>query len=214
MVDIHSIPIELTQMLKTNPRNSENINELLQEQEVSFAKRIESLYERTDLRKIAHAVFYTFKRSLRMVTWQDIHNEAIIRLVISLQEGRFKGDSKLTYYFKKICWNYCSELLSKDKPVDEERWVGDWLFDPEQVVFSEEIETIVLKLLDQQSKNCKKIFELLFYYPKAWEMSDIANELNLSGSRSAITTYSRCKKKFIKAIEDNDRLRKLLKSYL
>ena len=177
-------------------------------------QEIEFLYKRPDLRKVAYKVFRDYSKNLKYITWEDIYNEALTRLIVNLKKGSFKENAKLSYYFERICRNYCQELIRKTKPIDEEQLYGNWHINPEKLIFDKEVEELLEKILEQQSQNCKKIFEFLFYYPKAWEMSDIADELKLSNSRTAITTYYRCKKKLIQQIEQNEMLRKLLKSYL
>ena len=200
--------------LKASESNTADNNTGKQIIEDIDTQKIEFLYTRTDLRKVATNTYYSFRQNLKHISWEDVYNEALIRLIISLQKGNFRGEAKLSYYFEKICRNYCQELLRKAKPIDREKLDENWFINPEKLIFDKEIENLLESILKQQSKNCKKIFEFLFYYPKAWEMSDIADELNLSNSRSAITTYYRCKKKLIQQIEKNETLRKLLKSYL
>ncbi len=192
----------------------DEIVELIRKNELSMSKTIESLYWRSDLRKIAFKIFRLYQRNLDYLSWEDVYFESLIRLVISMQQGRFEQRSKVSSYYKQICRNYCSELVRKNRAVQQEDEENSWVVNPERLVISDEIAEVLRTLLQQQSEKCLKMFELLFFYPKAWEMTDIAREVGLNGARSAITTYHRCKKKLIAQIEDNVQLKQLLQSYL
>lgn len=195
-----------------NGISDEEVIRLIKENEASLARAIEGIYLRKDLRKTAFSVFQKYKNTLALFEWEDIFGESIIRMVLSVLYNKFRSDSGLNTFFSSICNNYCKELIRKNEkrtPLE-----SDWTMDPEQLVFDEEIETLLKNVLEQQTDQCKKIYKYLFFYSKAWSMEDIAEELGLGGSRSAITTYYRCKQKLIAYIDKNERLSYLIKSYL
>ncbi len=198
------------------PRKSavrdKQIVDLIQGDHDSMIQGMELLYMRNDLQRIAFRVYEKYGARLNDVSWQDLFCESIVRLVNSIQLGRFRGTSKLSSYFAKICSNCCSEFVRKRQGLSSVKY--EEVIHPDKGFASEELKGILQVIMDQQDSRCRKIFELLFFASEPWQMEDIARETGLNGSRSAITTYYRCKKKLIAFIEKQPELAALIKSYL
>jgi DNA-directed RNA polymerase specialized sigma subunit len=90
----------------------------------------------------------------------------------------------------------------------------DWIINPEQIVFNEEVEKKLKAIIKEQSEQCQQFFRYLFFYSESWSMTDIARELGLSNADTAKASYYRCKKRLIKFIEERPGLGDWLKSFL
>ncbi len=180
--------------------------------EEALSEAMACCYQRVDLQKVAYRTFERYRRNLRLFEWEDIFLESIQRMMKSLQRKQFEGRSKLATYFGGICQNYCNELVRKSNTKLEQP--TDWIMNPEQIVFDEEVKKMLNSVMQQQSEQCRQFFHYLFFYPSAWSMTDIAEELDLSNANTAKATYYRCKKRLIKFIGDHPGLAEWLQSFL
>lgn len=185
---------------------------LSEKKDQSLTRAMACCYQRPDLQKVAYRTFERYRRKLHSFEWEDIFLEAIQRMMKSLQRKKYEGRAKLASYFGGICQNYCNELLRKsalptDQPVD-------WIMNPEQIVFNEEVEKKLKAIMKEQSEQCQQFFRYLFFYSQSWSMADIARELGLSNADTAKASYYRCKKRLLKFIEERPGLGDWLKSFL
>lgn len=185
---------------------------LSEKKDEALSQALACCYQRTDLQKVAYRTFERYRRKLHMFEWEDVFLESIQRMIKSLQRKKYEGRAKLASYFGGICQNYCNELLRKtNNPADQPE---DWIMNPEQIVFDEEVERTLLAVLKEQSEQCQAFFRYLFFYPESWSMADIAGELGLSNADTAKATYYRCKKRLIQFIEERPALSDWLQSFL
>lgn len=202
----------MTKNRKADCSDSAIIQLLSEHQEEALTQAMACCYQRTDLQKVAYRTFERYRRKLQLFEWEDIFLESIQRMIKSLQRRKYEGRSKLASYFGGICQNYCNELLRKaGKPTEQP---DNWVMNPEEVVFDEEVEQALRAVIKQQSEQCQAFFRYLFFYPDAWSMADIARELGLSNADTAKATYYRCKKRLIKFIEERPGLGDWLQSFL
>lgn len=185
---------------------------LSEKKDQALSQALTCCYQRTDLQKVAYRTFERYRRKLHSFEWEDIFLEAIQRMIKSLQRKKYEGRAKLASYFGGICQNYCNELLRKSAPPTEQP--DDWIMNPEQIVFNEEVENKLKAIIREQSEQCQQFFKYLFFYPEAWSMTDIARELGLSNADTAKATYYRCKKRLVKFIEERPGLGDWLQSFL
>ena len=54
----------------------------------------------------------------------------------------------------------------------------------------------------------------MYFQTPRWDVSAIAEELNMSNPRSVSTTLNRCKKKLIKALKSHPGVKRLIQKYL
>ena len=75
-------------------------------------------------------------------------------------------------------------------------------------------EVLLRAILAKQSNQCQKIFQFMYFQTPRWDVSAIAEELNMSNPRSVSTTLNRCKKKLIKALKSHPGVKRLIQKYL
>ena len=141
---------------------------------------------------------------------QDVFQEGLIRAVINIRKGDFKGDSSFSTYLYGICRNLClkeynrSKLLTTNEIADIKEEIEDDYFDSIQ---------LMLKLKEKLDDSCKKIIDLRFGIgnndSSITRFETIAAKLNISAD-NARQRFGRCFAKLKKLVVDNPMFNQLM----
>ncbi len=132
----------------------------------------------------------------------DIYTEVWIGVRHNIQEGRVEKGTKWKAYILKMGWYQANKLVER-KPKDHDSR-DDEKFDHEafeaQYTREKEAETSIYEDPDMRAvlaaelsyipDPCNKILKM--YYYDELSMTEIADSMNYSNSRTAITTKNRC----------------------
>lgn len=75
---------------------------------------MEVLYRDESLRKHAWYFHSRYSRYAEMNTWEDLHTEAFVRIVVEIEEGRGPVSGNCWGYFRNVCRNICEEFTRED----------------------------------------------------------------------------------------------------
>ncbi len=129
---------------------------------------------------------------------KDVYTDAIVKFISQVDQGQFKGESKLSSYFFSILNNRCVDVLrsassNKNKATQElheytlvERKAFELI---EQKDLSDQVKLVI----QQMGDNCKKVLLDWGFY--GYDMTEIANRQNLSNAESARSIKYKCMKK-------------------
>jgi RNA polymerase sigma factor (sigma-70 family) len=129
---------------------------------------------------------------------EDIFQEGLTRVVINIQNGKFRGESSFLTYLNSVCRNVCLKELAKQQHTELSR-------DVEMEEESENFELIhaLLTLKNRLEEKCKNIIDIRFnlnnsanslneeHLNKSIPFEDVARQLNLSAA-NARQRFKRC----------------------
>ena len=75
---------------------------------------MEMLYNDVILRKHAWHFHNRYSRYAETHTWEDLHTEAFVRIVVEIEEGRGPNSDNCWGYFRNVCRNICEEFIRDD----------------------------------------------------------------------------------------------------
>ncbi|MEL7146611.1 MAG: sigma-70 family RNA polymerase sigma factor [Bacteroidota bacterium] len=122
---------------------------------------------------------------------EDIYHEGLARMYDSLQDGRFRGEAKLSTYLITICKNlwlmeirsnkvtYNSDLIAEQTEVANKRLDAQYLSE----------------VMDEMNKECRSVLSSFYYENKS--MQEIQQDFGLGSVQAAKNKKSRCLKKLI-----------------
>lgn len=129
---------------------------------------------------------------------EDIFQEGLTRVVINIQNGKFRGESSFYTYLNSVCRNVCLKELAKHRHYELNCKVED---EDDQENF--ELMQNLLKVLKRLEDKCRNIIELRFNlenkqdsnngedFNKTIAFEEIAEKLNLT-SDNARQRFKRC----------------------
>ncbi|MEM7103649.1 MAG: sigma-70 family RNA polymerase sigma factor [Bacteroidota bacterium] len=176
-------------------------------------KALSYIYHNEDYRKGVRYVVNNF-RQLRSEDWEGIFHEGIVHLTKCLVMEKFRQETSLKNYFLGICRNKCREMVRKDKKtpptLDLPPEDPDQVKSPLEIMLGEELKDMLRAAVKMMSKRCQEILQLK---AMSYSMKEIAEELELSGERVAITYNSRCKQQLKNKLQENPNLLNILREY-
>lgn len=184
-----------------------------------------------DLRQGGHAhtralehLYYQFRPMiLKMVQKRggneedadEVLTEGIIRLDQSVQNNKFRGESKLSSYFHVICRNYwltsrtrSTRLVYLGIPDDSQR---DEMGDPLEHLEEEDFQRHIQKILDLMEPECLEL--LIRTDGNGDSMKIVAKKLGKS-VQVARNKKSKCRKKLRDMILDSPTYMRMIKDFL
>jgi len=175
---------------------------------------LEHLYKHPAYRKAARQMAAKFQ-ALRLEGWEGVFHESLVDFTKRLKTDKHAVNGELIHYFRGICLNKCREMYrkeSKERPAEEGADLrgSQQVSSPMDELMAEELKEVLRQVLRRLSPKCQAIFKL---WAQSYAMREIAEQLELSGERTAITYKSRCKRQLLQLLEDEPAIRQLLKNY-
>jgi RNA polymerase sigma factor (sigma-70 family) len=196
----------------------------LNDDENSYERLFEQLYKdkqlRESLEKLKNRYRYTQEEAF------EILQVCMIKLFHSIQSNSFRGDSSIKTYFLRICRNYILNQIRKKNPIQYQEIIKDHQIDGHSLSVSsiekeeerqeeERMRKELRSLIDQMTKQCKKIFTsfLDFVQPGMLKvsMATLAEKVELKNAQQANKLFYRCRKKFRAAVKNDEQLKNILK---
>ncbi len=173
--------------------------------EYSNEKIIEGILNNSN--EILEYIYNSYYSKIKKMVWsfrntvlqpEDIFQEGLTRVVINIQNGKFRGESSFLTYLNSVCRNVCLKELAKQQHTELSR-------DVEMEEESENFELIhaLLTLKNRLEEKCKNIIDIRFnlnnsanslneeHLNKSIPFEDVARQLNLSAA-NARQRFKRC----------------------
>ncbi len=141
---------------------------------------------------------------------EDLVQESLAQLAISLLEGRYKGMSSIENYAFGICkFKWLNRLNKKGIKVVEAEVVPEAkLVDREYLLIREESRALLWKIIQNVPGRCPEYLKLWAW---GYKPAEIAAKMDVSERRARKNTYM-CRNKLRNSIVLDERLRKLVQS--
>ncbi|NET31066.1 MAG: RNA polymerase sigma factor [Cyanothece sp. SIO1E1] len=143
---------------------------------------------------------------------EDIFQEGIIRMVISIQKGKFEGKSTVRTYLTTICKNLWFTQYSRSSryaeiveqiPAEEEFELG-----PDELLLLKERSEGLQNMLSQVGEKCKKILSLWALH---YSMREITQEVGYKSEGMTRKKKHQCFKALMTKIRETpDLIKELL----
>lgn len=135
---------------------------------------------------------------------EDVFQEAVVALIMSVKEGRFKEGNSIRAYLKTIVRNkWFDQFKAKLK---EEEAVSNSYREaqiPEKKI-SEEQKNAIDVLLKSLGEQCEKLLKMSVFYGHSY--ADIAEMFEMNSEDVVKTTMYRCRKKMKEKVSKNPKL--------
>lgn len=135
---------------------------------------------------------------------RDAYADAITGVCRHIEEGRFRGESKLSTYLFKSFSNRCVDKLRRRASNANVEWESLVPTMPDkaktmiqEIVLKEDTERL-LALMDQLGENCKKILIDSEYY--GFNMEEISERIGFKNAASVSSMKYRCMDKLKKLL--------------
>ena len=194
-----------------NWRIKRRSEEELKEAIAMGGKAAEDAIDHLDKEYYEAVIRFLMAKNARREDAQDIFQDALINLVISIQAGKFKGTSSLKTYLFAISHNLW--LNKFNKLVKRERGLE---FMPEESISDADIQ-----LMDKEKRQTiESLFSLLgegctqvlWLWISDFSMDEIAQRLGYKNGQIARNKKHRCLKRLKKLIGEEESVRNLLLS--
>ncbi len=137
---------------------------------------------------------------------QDAYADGLVKLIRTIRDRSFKGDSKISSYFYSIFYNTAVDVsrrnASNKNAATQE--LTEWDAKEKDLLSIMDAKDEVAKimgLMDLLGQPCQRILLDWAYY--GYAMDEIAERSNLSGAESARSMKYKCLKKLKRLITDN-----------
>ncbi len=161
---------------------------------------------------IHQVVTFIQSRNGSLAEAKDIFQDAIIELLLAVEEDRFEGKSSLSTYLiamSKNLWfrrfrrlgvekNYLNTLKEDDQIIHDH---------PESNILRKDQEQLIEELLDQLPKNCKEVLTL---WSLKYSMKEIAHKLRYKNEQIARNRKNNCLKGLKNLLKDRPEVRKMI----
>lgn len=153
-------------------------------------------------------------RQLRLVSGDDIFQEAIIEFICKLKNKSFHVDTKLIHYFGGICNNLCLVHLRKENKEDK---FSKFDFDldiindehtPFKITLRNELKDALREAIASIDEKCQQLLRL---WMLNYSSDEIVKATGISNNDVVRNTIKRCKQKLRKKLEQNKVLTMKLK---
>ncbi|MGV8091358.1 MAG: RNA polymerase sigma factor [Mangrovibacterium sp.] len=108
--------------------------------------------------KAVKKMVYTFRNT--RLDPRDVFQEGLIRALLNIRLGKFRGDSSFATYLNSICYNICLKELNRNKEFNMEQ-LPVTIVDDHSNDFYELLNT-VLMIREKLNKKCQNIIDLRF----------------------------------------------------
>ncbi|MEL7535245.1 MAG: sigma-70 family RNA polymerase sigma factor [Bacteroidota bacterium] len=133
---------------------------------------------------------------------RDAYTDAVLVVIQHLRQGRFRGESSLYTYLRKIFFNKCIDVSrKKTTPIYEDpELVFPTLADKSQEIlnkiFQKEEVNRVMQAMQQLGERCQELLQLI---GEGFKLKEITTMMDFANVESATSQRYQCKKK-LKAI--------------
>jgi len=129
---------------------------------------------------------------------EDIFQEGLIRAVVNIQNGKFRGESSFYTYFNSVCRNVCLKELEKHRPSELNSNI-----EVEDITENFELLQNLLNVMKRLDNKCRTVIEIRFNLEnhenetiqddlnKIVPFEEIAEKLNLTPD-NARQRFKRC----------------------
>lgn len=172
--------------------------------EEGVAEGMTLLLEDLDLHKTAKYFHGRYRQLSRILSWEDLLYETILRLVTEVQSGR-GPNRNCKGYIRNICRNICEEYRREYQRMDKIMDVLVRMYhSPSSKVLPEKVRAFLAQLGGQ----CELLLRMYFFEEPPVENHEVlAGHLNGKGyevSPSSVSSLlSRCKRKFRELLGGN-----------
>ncbi|MCB0594413.1 MAG: sigma-70 family RNA polymerase sigma factor [Lewinellaceae bacterium] len=165
--------------------------------EEGIAEGMALLVEDIEFRKTAKYFYGRYRQLSRVLSWEDLLYEAVLRLATEISNGR-GPKTNCKGYIRNICRNICEEYRRESQRMDMAMDVLSKLYhSPSSNVLREKVKAYLAQLGGQ----CEVLLWLCFFEePPVEDHGKLAGLLNDKGydvsPTSVSSLLSRCKRKF------------------
>ena len=129
---------------------------------------------------------------------KDVYTDAIVKFISQVDQGQFRGESKLSSYFFSILNNICVDVLrsassNKNRPTEELQeytLVEQKAF---ELIGRRDLSDKIKYVIESMGENCKNVLLDWGYF--GYDMKEIAKRQNLANAESARSIKYKCMKK-------------------
>lgn len=171
---------------------------------VSCEKAMEFLYKK----HIESVISFITSRNGTREEGKDIFQDAVIQLLINVQQGSFHGNSALSTYLFAISKNLWYRRFSKYRR--ETQYATQMVpvttdtLDPETILMTEDQQEQVGSLLDRLKPKCK---EVLLLWGRKFAMKEIAEKLGYNNEQVVRNKKNLCLRELRDQVEKQPELR-------
>lgn len=146
---------------------------------------------------------------------KDIFQDAVIQLLINVQQGTFQGSSALSTYLFAISKNLWYRRFSKVRR--EEQYATHMTpltsdsEDPEVILMSEDRQVQIRSLMDRLKPKCK---EVLLLWGSKFAMKEIAEKLGYNNEQVVRNKKNLCLKELKDQVAQQPELRKWIQEMM
>jgi len=142
---------------------------------------------------------------------KDIFQDAVLSLLMSVQEGKFEGKSSLSTYLHAISKNLWYRRFRRSITADEykaslnteEKELGD----PEYILVDQDTEQRLQELMEGLKDKCK---EVLTFWAQKYSMKEIATALGYSNEQVVRNKKNHCMKELKEMVRKSPGVRSLI----
>lgn len=142
---------------------------------------------------------------------KDIFQDAVLSLLMSVQEGKFEGKSSLSTYLHAISKNLWYRRFRRSITADEykaslstdEKELGD----PEFILVDQDMEKQLQTLMGGLKDKCKEVLTL---WAQKYSMKDIATALGYSNEQVVRNKKNHCMKELKEMVRKSPGVRSLI----
>ena len=142
---------------------------------------------------------------------KDIFQDAVLSLLMSIQEGKFEGKSSLSTYLHAISKNLWYRRFRRSITADEYKASLNKdeieLGDPEYLMVDQDTEAQLQGLMDSLKDKCK---EVLTMWAQKYSMKEIAAALGYSNEQVVRNKKNHCLKELKELVRKNPEVRNLI----
>jgi RNA polymerase sigma factor (sigma-70 family) len=196
------------------------------EQSVSDQDILENISSGKNLEPTVHLLYKNYFYSLAAYIKsnqgndqdaEDFFQESIVVFIDTVNNGKFRGDSKITTFLHAVIRNlWLNELKRRKRALnretryyDENPKVED---DVHNSVKENEVKKEVAALLKKLGENCQKILHLVYFMDMPYK--EIYQEMGYENEQIARNMKYKCMKKMHKLLDDHEEIRQHFKNIL
>ncbi|MCB0835489.1 MAG: sigma-70 family RNA polymerase sigma factor [Bacteroidetes bacterium] len=175
-------------------------------------KAMEFLYLHSPCRE--KVLTFVFSRNGSKEDAEDIFQDGIRSLILSIRGGKYRGTGSLQNYLLGMCknlWFKRFQKIARDMKYQQEQiWKEQHTEDPEWILLEKEQEEELDSLLNALGDTCKKVLRL---WQLSYSMKEIASELGYKSEGVARKKKRLCMKKLLEILDENPEIKNFLKKY-
>ncbi|MEL6676733.1 MAG: RNA polymerase sigma factor [Bacteroidota bacterium] len=142
---------------------------------------------------------------------KDIFQDAMINLMLSIQQEKFKGNSSLRTYLyaisKNLWYRRFNRSLREDAYKMEQSGAEDLAESPDVLLMETEKQQALHQMMDQLKVKCK---EVLLLWARKFSMKEIAEKLGYQNEQVVRNKKNLCLKELKSLVQENPQVRNMI----